>query len=125
VLKLNLPNGKELDFIFYSLDNNLKNNLIFLKEIKDNLDNFLEIIQNPKFEKFNKDLWYNYGKSAGYFGTVKAVVILPLELSNNQVFYGALLNLNKKIKIPENKIIPITVKNYDNIRRTTIIFSSV
>lgn len=108
VLKLNTPDGKKLDFIFYSLDDNIKINLEFLKKIKDNLNNFLETIQNPKFEKFNKELWYNYGKSAGYFGTIKAVSIL---------------NLNKKIKVPVNNIIPIIVKNYDNPTKTSVIFN--
>ena len=112
----------KFNFIFYSLDEGLKNDYEFLKKIRDNIGDLKEKLKTPAWEKFSLKLWYNYGKSSGPLGAVNCVAELPLDVTEGKILYAAIVNLNKKIIIPENYTLPVTIKNYDNIKKSTIIF---
>ncbi len=112
----------KFNFIFYSLDEDIKNDYEFLKKIRDNIGNLAAKLKTPEWEKFSLKLWYNYGKSSGPLGAVNCVAELPTDVTEGKILYAAIVNLNKKIIIPENHILPVTVKNYDNIKKSTVIF---
>lgn len=112
----------KFNFIFYSLDEDTKNDYEFLKKVRNNIGNLTEKLKTPQWEKFSLKLWYNYGKSNGSLGTVNCVAELPDDVSEGKILYAAIVNLNKKIVIPENHILPVTIKNYDNIKKASIVF---
>ena len=112
----------KFDFIFYSLDEDIKNNYEFLTKIRNNIGNVTSKLKTPEWEKFSLKLWYNYGKSSGPLGVVKCVAELPVDVTEGKTLYAAIVNLNKKIIIPQNHILPVTIKNYYNIKKATIIF---
>lgn len=112
----------KFNFIFYSLDEDIKNDYEFLTKVRNNIGNLAAKLRTAEWKNFNLKLWYNYGKSSGPLGAVKCVTELPANVAERKILYAAIVNLNKKIIIPENRILPVTIKNYDNIKKATIIF---
>lgn len=122
VISENVNEKAKFNFIFYSLDEDTKNDYEFLKKVRDNIGNLTAKLKTPQWEKFSLKLWYNYGKSSGPLGSVNCVAELPTDVTEGKILYAAAVNLNKKIIIPENCILPVTIKNYDNIKKSIIIF---
>lgn len=122
VISENVNETAKFNFIFYSLDEDIKNDYKFLTKVRNNIDNLAAKLRTAEWENFNLKLWYNYGKSSGPLGAVKCVTELPTNVTEGKILYAAIVNLNKKIIIPENHILPVTIKNYDNIKKATIIF---
>ncbi|MDU1912042.1 hypothetical protein [Fusobacterium sp.] len=122
VISENVNEKVKFNFIFYSLDEDTKNDYEFLKKVRNNIGNLTEKLKTPQWEKFSSMLWYNYGKSNGPLGSVNCVAELPADVSEGKILYAAIVNLNKKIVIPENHILPVTIKNYDNIKKASIVF---
>lgn len=122
VMSVKINEKVKFNFVFYSLDEDIKNDYVFLKKIRDNIGDLKEKLKTPAWEKFSLKLWYNYGKSSGPLGSVNCVAELPNDVAEGKNLYAAIVNLNKKIIIPENCILPVTIKNYDNIKKSTIIF---
>lgn len=122
VISENVNEKAKFNFIFYSLDEDTKNDYEFLKKVRDNIGNLTTKLKTPQWEKFSLKLWYNYGKSSDPLGSVNCVAELPTDVTEGKILYAAAVNLNKKIIIPENCILPVTIKNYDNIKKSIIIF---
>ena len=122
VISENVNETAKFNFIFYSLDEDIKNDYEFLTKVRNNIDNLAAKLRTAEWENFNLKFWYNYGKSSGPLGAVKCVTELPANVAEGKILYAAIVNLNKKIILPENHILPVTIKNYDNIKKATIIF---